>query len=272
MPELPEVETLKNALLPLVRNKTLLDLRFFRKDIRFTIPEQVLRQELLNKPILNITRRGKYLLFHSSSGAMLWHLGMSGRVIQYPSPDKVDKHTHAIFKFEPETFLHFIDPRRFGCIMWASMDEGHPLINHLGPDPLGPEATPGFMKEQARQCRAPIKSFIMDSKRITGVGNIYACESLFSAGINPKRQAGKLTLPDWEKLLAGLRQTLNKSIQSGGTTLRDFFNPDGSAGYYSIQLSVYGKVGQPCPTCKRKISRITQSGRSTFYCKTCQKR
>ncbi len=272
MPELPEVETLKNALLPLVKDKILLDLNFFPKDIRFPIPQKKLRTELLNQPVREISRIGKNLLLTSSAGSMLWHLGMSGRVIQRPSMQPEEKHTHAVFKYEPATCLHFIDPRRFGCILWIPKDEGHPLIDRLGPDPLADETTPELMKASARNRKALIKSFLMDSQRIAGVGNIYACESLFAAGIHPKRRAGRLTLSDWERLLEKLRGTLEQSIRSGGTTLRDFYSADGSPGYYSNQLSVYGKEGLPCPACKTPISRIVQSGRSTFYCKSCQKR
>ena len=272
MPELPEVETLKRALLPLVKSKTLLELKFFRKDIRFPIPRQTLRRELTGKVVSDITRRGKYLLFHVPNGAMILHLGMSGRVVRHPSMQPVEKHTHAIFHFGPEVYLHFIDPRRFGCILWAPKDEGHALLNHLGLDPLGEETTPKALKVLARNRKAPIKSFLMDSKRITGVGNIYACESLFGAAIHPMRHAGKITLKEWGRLVPSLQSTLNNSIASGGTTLRDFFSADNTPGYYAVQLSVYGRENQPCPICEAPIARTVHSGRSTFYCKTCQKK
>ena len=272
MPELPEVETLKRALLPLARNRKLLALRFFRDDIRFPIPKEKLRAELTGKKVSDITRQGKYLLLHTVSGAMLWHLGMSGRVIQYPSRDPVEKHTHAIFHFEPQTFLHFIDPRRLGCILWAGKNEGHPLLDHLGLDPLAPKTTAAVLKVKARNCKAPIKSFLMDSRRLAGVGNIYACESLFAVPLNPGRPAGKLTLADWEKLISSLRSTLNNSIAAGGTTLRDFFSADNTPGYYAVNLSVYGRENQPCPNCGSPIVRTVRSGRSTFYCKVCQKK
>ena len=272
MPELPEVETLKRALLPLVLNKTLRSIKLFRKDLRFPIPEKRLQQQLLNVTVQDITRRGKYLLLHVPTGAMLWHLGMSGHVAQRPTAEPVEKHTHAVFHFAPETYLHFVDPRRFGCILWVPQDKGHPLLNHLGPEPLSDATTAENLKKSAHKSRCPIKSFIMDSRRIVGIGNIYACESLFGAGINPKRPAGKLSLADWERLLCDLRKTLEKSITAGGTTLRDFHSTDGSAGYYALSLSVYGREKEPCQTCRTPISRITQSGRSTFYCKACQKK
>lgn len=272
MPELPEVETLKRALLPLVKNQALLDLKFFRKDIRFPIPQKQLHEQLTRKKIITITRKGKYLLLHADTGAMILHLGMSGRVIQHPSCEPVEKHTHAIFHFTPDTYLHFIDPRRFGAILWMAKDEGHPLLDHLGLDPLAPETTARVLKLKAKRCKAPIKSFLMDSKRLVGIGNIYACESLFKAPLNPRRQAGKVTLTEWEKLIASLQSTLNDSIASGGTTLRDFFSADKTPGYYAINLSVYGKENQPCPNCTTPIVRKVHSGRSTFYCKVCQRK
>lgn len=272
MPELPEVETLRRALLPLVQNKTCLDLKFFRSDIRFPIPRKQLLKSMKGKVVSEIERKGKYLIWHVDSGAMVLHLGMSGRLIRHQSMSPVEKHTHAIFRIEPDTCLHFIDPRRFGCIVWAPKAEGHPLINHLGPDPFADETTVAAMKARARNSRAPIKSFLMNARYLAGIGNIYACEGLFGAGINPRRKAGRLSSPDWEKLLASLRRTLSESIAAGGTTLRDFFSADGSAGYYAVRLTVYGRENQPCPQCGTGISRTVHSGRSTFYCRVCQKK
>ena len=202
---------------------------------------------------------------------MILHLGMSGRVVQHPSMHPVEKHTHAVFHFEPDIFLHFIDPRRFGCILWAPENEGHPLLDHLGQDPLNETTTGEVLKVMARKSKAPVKSFIMNSKRLTGVGNIYASESLFQGGINPRRQAGKITLREWDKFMTCLKDILNNSIAAGGTTLRDFFTADSTPGYYAVRLSVYGKENQPCPKCANPIRRATQTGRSTFYCNVCQK-
>lgn len=272
MPELPEVETLRRALLPLVKNKTLAGMKFFRKDIRFPIPQKQLHAGLTGTTISDITRQGKYLLLHAPTGAMILHLGMSGRVIQHDSMQPIEKHTHAVFHFEPNTLLHFIDPRRFGCILWAPKNEGHPLLDHLGLDPLNEATTAKALKVLARKCKAPVKSFIMNSKRLTGVGNIYACESLFQGRLNPRRQAEKVTLREWEIFLTCLKAILNSSITSGGTTLRDFFTADNTPGYYAVNLSVYGKENQPCPYCATPIARMVQTGRSTFYCKVCQKK
>ncbi len=272
MPELPEVETLRRGLLPLIGNKTLRQIKFFRKDLRFPIPQNLLKKKLLNAAIHDVTRRGKYLLLHTDAGAMIWHLGMSGRVIRQSSMKPIEKHTHAVFKFEPDIFLHFVDPRRFGCILWAPKNEGHRLINNLGLEPLDEGTAPESLKEMARNRRIPIKSFLMDTRRLVGVGNIYANETLFAARINPEKQAGKITLPGWKNLLTALRHILETSIAAGGTTLRDFFATDGKPGYYAVKLSVYGKEGQPCPRCGKAISRVTRSGRSTFFCRACQKK
>jgi len=272
LPELPEVETLRRALIPLVEGKTLSGIKFFRRDLRFPIPCRLLAAKVKGAVVRHLARRGKYLLFHVPGGAMVWHLGMSGRVIRRPSMEPVEKHTHAVFKFAPETYLHFIDPRRFGSILWAPEDRGHPLLNHLGMDPFDREMSAGALKNLARRSKAPIKSFLMNSRRLAGIGNIYACETLFACLMNPKRPAGRLTLKDWRRLLAVLRETLSKSIASGGTTLRDFFNPDGAAGYFATSLAVYGKENRPCPNCGAPIVRAVQCGRSTFFCKVCQKK
>ncbi|MCH8156261.1 MAG: bifunctional DNA-formamidopyrimidine glycosylase/DNA-(apurinic or apyrimidinic site) lyase, partial [Nitrospinae bacterium] len=267
MPELPEVETLKRALTPLVQKKHLLELKFFRKDLRFPIPRKELRQGLLHQAISQLTRRGKYLLLHAPDGALLLHLGMSGRLIQQPSMKPVEKHTHAIFRFEPNTFLHFVDPRRFGCLLWVPRGQGHPLLDRLGPDPLDTSATTASgMKKAAANCRtASIKTFLMDAHRLAGVGNIYACEALFAARIHPQRPARRITSSQWDRLLSALRKILEQSIAAGGTTLRDFHSIDGSRGYYTLSLSVYGKENLPCPACASPIKRLAQSGRSTFF-------
>ncbi len=271
MPELPEVETLKRALLPLVSGKKFDHIIFTRSDLRFPIPVETLARELPGKTLNGISRKGKYLLLEMESGTMLWHLGMSGRVTQRPSPEPVEKHTHAIFCMHPDLYLHFVDPRRFGAILWIPKGEGHLLLDPLGPDPLEVSTTGRTLYEQARKCRGPVKNFLMNARRLVGVGNIYACEALFEAGINPRRGAHRLSLKTWEHLLACLRKTLEKSIASGGTTLRDFFSTDGTPGYFAIELSVYGRENAPCPLCRTPISRIIQSGRSTFFCKNCQR-
>ena len=272
MPELPEVETLKRALTPLVLNKRLLELNFSRKNLRFPIPSSNLCKGLLNQKISAITRKGKYILIHAPDGSLLVHLGMSGRVTQAISMKPMEKHTHALFKFEPNIYLHYIDPRRFGCLLWVPKGNGHPLLDGLGPDPIDQEITAQEMKTAAKNCSTvSIKNFLMDAKRIAGIGNIYACEALFAARIYPKKPARKINLTQWTILLSVLRDILKKSIVAGGTTLRDFHSTDGSQGYYKFKLTVYGKEKKPCPVCTEPIKKIVQSARSTFYCKVCQK-
>ena len=272
MPELPEVETLKRALTPLVLNKRLLKLGFLRKDLRFSIPLSKLREGLLNQTVSKITRKGKYILMHVPDGALLIHLGMSGRVVQTSSMKPMKKHTHAVFKFEPDVYLHYVDPRRFGCLLWVPKGQTHPLLEGLGPDPLGEEIAATEMKLVAKKCsKASIKSFLMNAKRISGVGNIYACEVLFAARVSPKKPARKINSVQWGLILSTLRDILQKSIAAGGTTLRDFYTTDGSQGYYKLNLTVYDREDKPCPVCTEPIKRIVQSARSTFYCKVCQK-
>ena len=272
MPELPEVETLKRALSPLVLNKRLLELRLLRKDLRFPIPSSKLREGLLNQTVCKLTRKGKYILMHVPDGALLIHLGMSGRFTQETSMKLIEKHTHAVFKFDPDVYLHYVDPRRFGCLLWVPNGQGHPLLNGIGPDPLGKEITAVKMKLLAKKCKKiSIKNFLMDSKRIAGVGNIYACETLFAAKISPKKSARKINSSQWTLILSTLRDILKKSIAAGGTTLRDFYSTDGNQGYYKFSLAVYGKENDPCLVCTQPIKRIIQSARSTFYCKACQK-
>ncbi|QPJ66275.1 MAG: bifunctional DNA-formamidopyrimidine glycosylase/DNA-(apurinic or apyrimidinic site) lyase [Candidatus Nitrohelix vancouverensis] len=271
MPELPEVETLKNALLPLVRHQVLEDIHFHRSNLRYPIPIADLNERFKGRRIDNVLRKGKYILFQAETGAMILHLGMSGRVTQSHSAEAKEKHTHIVFKFQSNLYLHFVDPRRFGCVAWAPENKGHPLLDRLGVDPMTPELTAQAMKTLAKGCTASIKSFLMDSHRLAGVGNIYACESLFRSGIRPTSPAGRVSLKRWERLVAELRFVLQQSIDAGGSTLRDFFNADGEPGYYSTQFCVYGKEKQACPQCSFPITRITQTGRSTFYCKKCQK-
>ena len=272
MPELPEVETLKRALASLVLNKRLLELTFLRKNLRFPIPLTKIRKGLLNQTVSKVTRKGKYILLHAPEGALLIHLGMSGRFAQAPSMELIEKHTHAIFKFDPDVYLHYIDPRRFGCLLWVPNGQGHPLLNGIGPDPLGKEITAIKMKLLAKKCKkVSIKNFLMNSKRIAGVGNIYACETLFAARISPKKIARRINSSQWGLILLNLREILQKSIAAGGTTLRDFHSTDGNQGYYKFSLAVYGKENEPCLVCAEPIKRIIQCARSTFYCKTCQK-
>ena len=274
MPELPEVETLKRALAPLILNKRLLEVKFLRRNLRFPIPSKKIKQGLLNQFIFRLTRKGKYILAHTSGGALLIHLGMSGRITQTYTIKPVEKHTHVIFKFEPNLYLHYVDPRRFGCFLWTpfNQQDKHPLLSSLGPDPLDKDTSAKKMRSIAEKChRKPIKAFLMDSKRIAGIGNIYANETLFASKVHPKKPANKIGLKKWEEILSSLRYILNKSIVAGGTTLRDFHNAGGEKGYYQFNLSVYGKESLPCPVCTTSIKKIVQSGRSTFFCKKCQK-
>ena len=271
MPELPEVETLRRVLVPLVEGKVLTKIRFFRKDLRFPIPVKLLEQQIVGKKINAIRRKGKYLLFETASGKMILHLGMSGRLVQCKSSKPEQKHTHVVFLIGENVWIHFVDPRRFGCLVWQNNEEEHKLLRLQGPDPYSKEANANAMKQTAKRCKGSIKTFLMNGRRIAGIGNIYACESLFKAGIHPNRSANRLSLKSWNRLLTEICSILDSSIAAGGTTLKDFFDPSGSIGYYTFQLLVYGREGEPCSACKSLINRTTHSGRSTFFCKQCQR-
>jgi len=271
MPELPEVETLKNSLLPLIKGEILEEMAFHRKDLRFPIPIAELKKNMRGETVADIVRVGKYLLWEVPSGAMVLHLGMSGRVVQRSGVQPEEKHCHAVFGFSNNQYLHFIDPRRFGCIVWAPKESSHPLLKKMGPDPLTSSVNAKTMKDASRNRKQSIKAFLMDARQLAGVGNIYACETLFRTGIHPLRKAGRLSLKSWERLMAELKTVLKESIRDGGSTLKDFYGTDGTPGYYSTRFTVYGRENMPCLNCKNPITRIVQTGRSTFYCKRCQK-
>jgi formamidopyrimidine-DNA glycosylase len=242
--------------------------------LRFAAPVTRLHG-LAGKTIVSIRRRGKYLLFDlDSSEVMLVHLGMSGRLGVVGSGRELLKHDHVLWSIGGDLQMRFNDPRRFGFIdvFAAAQESAHPRLIALGVEPLGEDATPEYYRRRARGCTVSIKHFIMDAGRVVGIGNIYAAEALHTARINPKVAAGRLSLARWKQLNAAIRATLLGAIEQGGTTLRDFADADGRAGYFTIRLKVYGRAGEPCTRCENPIQKIVQSGRSTFYCTRCQSR
>ncbi len=270
MPELPEVETTRRGIAPHINNQTIEKMVVRQHAMRWPIPKN-LPAKVSKHKINSVDRRGKYLLLRLDSGTIILHLGMSGS-LRICSPDTpVDKHDHVDFVLNGK-ILRLRDPRRFGAVLWTTRDpEKHKLIAPLGPEPLSGAFNADYLFEHTRKRTASIKSVIMNSHIVVGVGNIYACESLYIAGINPKRKAGSLSLARCEKLVAAIKQVLDASIKQGGTTLRDFIREDGQPGYFAQQLFVYGKAGEPCPRCGRPIKQFTQQQRSTFYCTRCQK-
>ena len=269
MPELPEVETTRKGLKPLIANKKIISVHIYKKKLRWDIPIQ-LRKILKNQKILKISRRAKYLLLHFDLGELVMHLGMSGSISVVDSFEPLKKHDHFELKLDNSTSLRFHDPRRFGSILWQNPNETLALLKNLGPEPLSYEFDEDSLFISSNGKSRNIKSFIMDSKVVVGVGNIYASESLFLAGISPKREAGKTSKERYKVLTKSIKNVLTDAINNGGTTLNDFSNVDGSPGYFSQVLNVYGRENMPCMRCSGKIKRVIQNQRATYYCPKCQ--
>ncbi len=263
MPELPEVECLTQAVRSVLQGGVFLRAEFFRRDLREPIPIKEFRRLLEGRVVEDVFRRSKYLLMKTNLGYGIFHLGVIG-------------HTHAVFAFrEPsgrERFLHFVDPRRFGRIDCLPGDsyEQHAYFAHLGPEPLVHRRLGHHLYEESRKRRIPVKVFVMDASIVVGVGNIYASEALYRAGLDPRRAAGTFSLAEYQILAKSIRATLRASIASGGTTFRDFRNSDGNPGYFAVKLNVYDRAGQPCLGCSATIQTERQGGRSTFFCAVCQ--
>ena len=268
MPELPEVETTKNGLLPLLKNQMIVQAIRHRDNLRWEIPK-LLETVLANQTLLDINRRGKYLLMRFEVGTLIIHLGMSGSIKVVDSAEPLKKHDHFELIFEHGKSMRLNDPRRFGAVLF-SKDGKHPLLDALGVEPLEEMFDETYLYNKSRNKVQNIKTFIMNSKVVVGVGNIYACESLFASGISPTRQAGKVSKKRYALLSQQIRDILNKSIKVGGTTLKDFSKVDGSPGYFAQTLNVYGREGENCGACGGKIRRLIQNQRSTFYCPSCQ--
>ncbi|WP_166266832.1 bifunctional DNA-formamidopyrimidine glycosylase/DNA-(apurinic or apyrimidinic site) lyase [Marinobacter caseinilyticus] len=270
MPELPEVETTRQGIAPYceghrVRHVTVRDGR-----LRWPVPPE-LGATISNQTILAVERRAKYLLLRFHHGTVIAHLGMSGslRVITDQSPPLL--HDHVELELETGVRLRYNDPRRFGCWLWTDTPDVHPLLKSLGPEPLEDDFNGHYLKALARGKKTPIKHFIMDNHIVVGVGNIYANEALFKAGIHPRRAAGRISRDRYIALSEAIRETLSAAILMGGTTLRDFVNSDGMPGYFAQSLLVYGRTGQPCRTCGHTLREIRMSQRSTVYCSHCQR-
>lgn len=270
MPELPEVETTLRGVSPYLVGRVVREVIVRNRSLRWPIPESV--HELEGRTISAGTRRGKYLLFATDTGTLMIHLGMSGslRVTDPGTPWR--KHDHFAMETDRGQQIRLHDPRRFGAVLFIQ-DEvmKHPLLAELGPEPLSDEFTTACLHVACKGKSAPIKAVIMDSHVVVGVGNIYACESLFMAGISPSAPAGKVSKPKLAKLVEAIREVLAASIEMGGTTLRDFLNEKGEPGYFKQTLRVYDREDEPCLVCGNPVKRKVMSNRSTFYCATCQR-
>lgn len=271
MPELPEVETTVNGIKPWLEQKKIKKINVHNSSLRWKIPDE-LPKIYLSQTITSIARRAKYILIHLESKAtIIVHLGMSGSLTIVTNDKELAKHDHFEMIMDDDTVLRYNDPRRFGCVLDTRDYLDHKLIKNLGPEPLTDEFTGKYFKDKSKNKTQAVKNFIMNGKIVVGVGNIYASEVLFFAGINPNKPAGKVTLAKYKVLVEKIKEVLSKAIKAGGTTLNDFVNADGQPGYFSQQLAVYGRTGEPCIACEKEITQRTIGQRSTFYCTNCQK-
>ena len=269
MPELPEVEVTRRGLEPQLAGRVISGVAVREPRLRWPVPKDV--HALVGRTVKAIRRRGKYLLVDCSDGHLILHLGMSGSLRVLPAGTPPQKHDHFDLQLG-DRILRLRDPRRFGAVLWTSADiDTHPLLVHLGLEPLSRTLHPARLHQLTRGHRTSIKPFLMDGRRIVGVGNIYANESLFRAGINPRLPAGKLSLERCTRLAAAIKHTLRAAIRAGGSTLRDFVGADGNAGYFQQRYWVYDRAGKPCRRCGASIRKIQQGQRSTYYCPTCQR-
>lgn len=271
MPELPEIETTRRGIAPHVTDSHIVRVIVRQPQLRWPVAPE-LTTVLPGQRIERVRRRGKYLLLDTQAGSLLAHLGMSGslRILMEPSP--AGPHDHVDILLDNNAILRFNDPRRFGSLLWGGMTPWtHPLLESMGPEPLSSSFTGTYLHQRARGRKVPVKHFLMDSKVVPGVGNIYANEALHTAGIHPLRAAGRVSLVRYERLVTAVRQVLYSALAMGGTTLRDFVGGDGKPGYFRQSLDVYGRGGQPCRKCGVALVEKRSGQRSTVYCHGCQR-
>jgi formamidopyrimidine-DNA glycosylase len=271
MPELPEVETTRCGIEPHVLEKKIRSVELRERQLRWPVPAN-LGDLVSDRKVQSVGRRGKYLLIDTGNGTVMIHLGMSGSLRIVPGKTPAEKHDHVDFRLQDGNALRYRDPRKFGSIHWIEGDPmDHPLLVNLGPEPLTGEFDGDYLFRQSRKRKAAVKTFIMDSHVVVGVGNIYANEALFRSGIRPARAAGRVTREKFELLAFNIKQILAEAIKLGGTTLRDFIGGDGEPGYFKQSLNVYGRGGLPCRKCKSILKEIRLGQRSSVYCSQCQK-
>ena len=279
MPELPEVETIRRGIEPHVVGRTIEKVIVRDRRLRWPIPRGF-ENKLAGKRIRAVNRRGKYLLLDldggpagaAGPGRVILHLGMTGNLALLEPGRAVRKHDHFDLELSGKLLLRFNDPRRFGAALWwPAAQAQHALIRHMGPEPLTDAFNADALAKLARKRSAPVKNFLMDGRIVVGVGNIYAVEALYRAGIRPTRPAGRVTRAEYGKLVEAVRAVLNDAIAAGGTTFRDFRDSNGEPGYFVQKLFVYDRAGQPCRKCKTPIKRLVIGQRSSYYCPKCQK-
>jgi formamidopyrimidine-DNA glycosylase len=270
MPELPEVEVIRRGLAPRILGRRFLAVKVGNKRLRQASPPNHLKKWLPGRRLERLQRRGKYLVFRLEGGVtLLIHLGMTGRLLLGAHLPR-EPHVHLVFTLEGGLTLAFQDVRRFGQVL--VFGPGEPLfpLDQVGREPFSRRVTPAWLAEIAQGRSRPLKNFLLDGRLLAGIGNIYACETMFAAGLHPATPAGDLTLEDWTLVLRQVRRILKHAIRKGGTTVNDYLNSHGESGLFQVELKVYGRAGEPCPGCGSAISRLVQAGRSTFFCPQCQ--
>ncbi|EPM1430538.1 bifunctional DNA-formamidopyrimidine glycosylase/DNA-(apurinic or apyrimidinic site) lyase [Proteus mirabilis] len=268
MPELPEVETSRRGIEPHLVGNILHYAIVRNSKLRWPVSEKI--KTLLDEPILSVKRRAKYLLIELNQGWIIVHLGMSGSVRILPEEQPEEKHDHIDLVFRDGKVLRYTDPRRFGAWLWCEDLATSSVLAHLGPEPLSAQFNAQYLYQQSKNKKIAIKPWLMDNKLVVGVGNIYANEALFSSGIMPDRKASSLTEQECDILVNAIKAVLTRSIEQGGTTLKDFLQSDGKPGYFAQELFVYGRKDKACLICGHTIESIKQGQRSTFFCRHCQ--
>jgi len=271
VPELPEVETIRRGIEPHVVGRTIERVVVRDRRLRWPIARNFERQ-LTGRRIGSVGRRGKYLLLDVGAGRVILHMGMTGRLSVLEPAQPVKKHDHLDLELSGGVVLRFNDSRRFGAALWwPASRPSHVLLRGMGPEPFAEDFSADYLFERSRGRSAPVKSFLMDSRVVVGVGNIYAVEALFRARIRPMRPAGRVTREEYGKLVKATRAVLNDAITAGGTTFRDFRGSGGEPGYFVTKLFVYDRSGKPCRRCRTPIKRVVIGQRSSYYCPRCQK-
>ncbi|MEJ2235284.1 MAG: bifunctional DNA-formamidopyrimidine glycosylase/DNA-(apurinic or apyrimidinic site) lyase [Syntrophobacterales bacterium] len=274
MPELPEVEVIRRGLTPHLVGRTITRVVISNRRLRLPVPRAKLNLWIQSDRVKSVDRRAKYLLVKMNSGAMMvLHLGMTGRLAFFGNGTPRAAHDHLRFKLDSGLELRFNDVRRFGSVQVLGPEEveGTQIFAGLGPEPLGPDLSSDYLLGQARSKVRPIKNFLMDARVVVGIGNIYANEILFAAGIKPTRGVGTLGKPAWKRVIKASRQVLEQAIACGGTTISDYVSSSGETGYFQCELRVYGRKGERCQCCRSLISRQVLAGRATFFCPRCQR-
>lgn len=270
MPELPEVEVTRLGISPHLLGQRLEGAIVREPRLRLPVNPD-LAEQISGQTVRQLRRRGKYLLLDLDRGSILMHLGMSGHLRVLPRDTALRKHDHVDLLITNQLCLRFNDPRRFGALCWLEDVDQHPLIARLGPEPLTADFSGEYLYALSRHRQVPVKAFLMDAHIVVGVGNIYANEALFAAGIDPRRPAGRVALTRYQRLAQTVREVLQSAILQGGTTLRDFSRPDGRNGYFRLSLTVYGREGQACIRCGAALHGLRIGGRATTYCSHCQR-